>query len=474
VRKLETVFLAANVIAWVVGFGAALWFYLSLRAEGEVHAPGRWLRLAGPTLFLWLLLILAVSPGQQGLLLVPPVGGAVFLVWVVYRGLRFQPARDGRGLSAGLGVREEEFDERDTLFARMAWAPGGAAYDDYYANNPDSREVDDALRELPDLCGEGTITYDVVNSRVAPSIFELLQQWHSLVELDWSTGSKGEPIPIEGEAQRRAMSKRLKGMARYYGALDAGVARLDEQVIYSHIGRREAEYGEVVHLAHDYGVVFTVEMNYRYIRSAPRLPVVIESSHQYMEAAKTALALAANIRAMGWEARAHMDGNYFGILPPLAVQAGLGEIGRMGLLVTEGQGPRVRLGLVTTDMPLAPDEPQPFGLQEFCKMCQKCAEACPPRAISTDEKPPEKGWNIDWEPCYKFWRISGTDCATCISSCPYSKPVSPLHQLVRLAVRDSDLARRFALWADDFVYGKRHFDEWEPAWFEYPNPRGRG
>ncbi|MDN5367826.1 MAG: hypothetical protein PWP05_541, partial [Thermovirga sp.] len=31
---------------------------------------------------------------------------------------------------------KKRIDERDTMFARMAWSVGGTAYNDYYARNP--------------------------------------------------------------------------------------------------------------------------------------------------------------------------------------------------------------------------------------------------------------------------------------------------------------------------------------------------
>jgi len=433
VSYVQAISLSALIVS-TVGF---VWLYQLLKSEGEMNAPRRLVRAVGPALLAWAVIIVVDLPAVLMVILLLLAAGVVFVGWAVYRGLRFSPPESA---PLGLGQRSVRVDERDTMFARMAYAPGGPAYEDYYSSHPERRAVDDSLRQLPELCQEGSLTYDNI------------KKWHPLVDMP---GSR-ERVAVEGDGGPKSMSRRLKGLAKYYGAVDAGVAELTPEFVYTHVGRRESEYGTEIDLDHQYALVFAVEMDYRYIRSAPRLPVVVESSHQYMEAAKVALALAANIRALGWDARAHMDGNYLAVLPPLAVRAGLGEIGRMGLLVTERYGPRVRLGL----------EPRPFGLQEFCAGCQKCAETCPPRAIGTERRAPEDGWHIEWERCYKFWRISGADCATCISSCPYSKPSSFFHQLTRLAVRDSLLFRRVALWADDWLYGKRHFDTWEPDWFD--------
>jgi len=457
VANLKPLTLWVNWILWGGSLLLVTGLALSLHLEGEGRAPRRLLFAAYPVLAAWLLLILLQPPyalAVVGLAALSLLGGGLY---ALYRGWRYRPA----GGPSGLGKRDGQVDERDTMFARMAYTPGGPAYTDYYQRHPERRELDDALRRLPELCGEGSVTYDPLNSRIAPAIFELLAGWHHQVDLPGA----GEPVAAATPEERAALTRHLKGLARYYGAVDVGIAELTPEVVYSHVGRREAEYGVPVDLRHRYAIVFAVEMDYRFISAAPNLPVVVESSHQYLEAAKVGLALGANIRALGWDARVHMDGNYLGVLPPLAARAGLGEIGRLGLLVTERWGPRVRLGMVTTSLPLVPDRPRPFGLEAFCRRCKKCADNCPGRAISLDDHPGAAGWQISWEQCYKYWRIVGTDCAICINSCPYAKPQSPFHQLTRVAIRDSEPARRAALWLDDYLYGRRPFRRWEPDWF---------
>jgi len=49
----------------------------------------------------------------------------------------------------------------------------------------------------------------------------------------------------------------------------------------------------------------------------------------------------------------------------LAIDGGLGQLGRSGLLVTPEYGARVRIAKVRTDMPLIPDKPIDFALTEI-------------------------------------------------------------------------------------------------------------
>jgi len=90
------------------------------------------------------------------------------------------------------------------------------------------------------------------------------------------------------------------------------------------------------------------------------------------------------IRGLGY--KAIPCGNDTALSIPLAIDAGLGELGRNGLLITPEFGPRVRLSKVFTDLSLVPDEPIEFGVVEFCEKCETCARYCPSQAIIYGER----------------------------------------------------------------------------------------
>ena len=131
----------------------------------------------------------------------------------------------------------------------------------------------------------------------------------------------------------------------------------------------------------------------------------------------------------------------------------------MGLLITPRLGPRVRLGVVTTEMPLLPDAPgDDPSVLDFCTVCSKCATTCPVGAIPSGPRSEIDGalrWRIDDATCYRYWCRVGTDCGACMRVCPYSHPDSPAHAVVRWAIRRSASARRALLWLDDLFYGHR-------------------
>jgi epoxyqueuosine reductase QueG len=127
--------------------------------------------------------------------------------------------------------------------------------------------------------------------------------------------------------------------------------------------------------------------------------------------------------------------------------------------MTPRLGPRVRLGVVTTDLPLAPDRPgDDLSVVDFCTVCKKCAESCPSRSIPLGDRTPIDGghrWAIDPDSCFRYWNAIGTDCGLCMSVCPYSHPDNFAHNLVRGVIRRSGAGRRVALWMDDLFYGRR-------------------
>ncbi|XJS10585.1 tRNA epoxyqueuosine(34) reductase QueG [Aerococcaceae bacterium WGS1372] len=64
----------------------------------------------------------------------------------------------------------------------------------------------------------------------------------------------------------------------------------------------------------------------------------------------------------------------------VAQRAGIGFIGRNGLLITEEFGSYVYLGEIITNIEFEPDEEVPFG----CGDCMKCIESCPTGALLGD------------------------------------------------------------------------------------------
>ena len=187
-------------------------------------------------------------------------------------------------------------------------------------------------------------------------------------------------------------------------------------------------------------IVVGQAMNHGLLNTVPSALSSAAVGVGYSHDSVTLLTLSQHIRNLGFQAVPSMNDTAGAI--PYAIQAGLGEYGRNGLLITPKYGPRLRLGKVFTDMPLAHDAPVRFGVKEFCAQCNLCAKGCPAKAISfgcgnTEEvhnRSNIKGirkWSTDAEKCFSYWTQINTDCSVCIRVCPYNRGTSILDVLWR-------------------------------------------
>jgi reductive dehalogenase len=353
----------------------------------------------------------------------------------------------------------KRIDERDTMFSRNELIPGTQEYDDYYSKNPDKEKQDAMFRSKPGLLSKRAVNYNEFHFASADASFKAVAQFKDVVNGD----IESEKAKIEPEN----ITTYIKGWTKKLGAVDVGITTLEEYHLYS-IGGRAERRNRPVEKIHKYAIAFTVEMDFNMMKTAPSSIVIMESSQQYLEAGRVAIQLAYFIRKLGYDARAHIDGNYQVVCPLVARDAGLGEIGRMGLLMTPNLGARVRIAVVTTNLPLLTDKPlNEYSFVDFCIKCKKCADACPSKAISFEDIQEIDGikrWQINQEKCFNYWSITGTDCGKCVAVCPFSHPDNLLHNIVRFGIKQSAGFRKVALKFDDIIYGRKPQTMTSPKW----------
>ncbi|NJO81774.1 MAG: 4Fe-4S dicluster domain-containing protein [Blastochloris sp.] len=141
---------------------------------------------------------------------------------------------------------------------------------------------------------------------------------------------------------------------------------------------------------------------------------------------RVAVDLFARIRAAGHDARACTnlgDGASTVQQVPLAVSAGLGQLGKHGSIITRDFGSNVRLATVLTDLPMEIDQPEVIGVDDFCATCQICVTNCPPHAIFDTKQMVrgEKKWYVNFDRCVPYFSGHG-GCGICIEVCPWSEP----------------------------------------------------
>ena len=250
----------------------------------------------------------------------------------------------------------------------------------------------------------------------------------------------------------------IKRVALAFGADLVGITDYDERWLYaakfSDISRQSKPQELPAGLT---SVIVTAQaMDYDLIRTVPSALSGAATGLGYSHDALVVLSLAQYIRNLGYNAVASMNDTALAI--PLAIKAGLGEYGRNGLLITKEFGPRIRLGKVFTEMPLAYDAPIRFGVKEFCQVCRKCADSCPVKAIAQGEPSTERHnqsnirgvrkWSVDGEKCFGYWAAQNSDCSICIRVCPYNKDYRKWWARAGRRVAGTPL-RRAMLWLDD-------------------------
>jgi reductive dehalogenase len=351
----------------------------------------------------------------------------------------------------------ERIDERDTMFSRQELVPGSKRFDEYYKRRPQHYSPDNKFRRMPGWLNPGSTYYDPVLFPSTRFIFNQVAALYPRVD--------GEPVQSRIETDPTLFTDTILRMARNLGAHSSGITELADYHVYSFGGRGD-RYGKEYSAPHKYAIALTVEMDYHLMRTAPAAPTLVESASQYYRAGKMAVELAEYIRSCGYRARAHIDANYQVVCPLVARDAGLGEIGRMGLLMTPALGPRVRIAVVTTDMPLVPFSVKPDpALIDFCRKCKKCAIVCPGQSVPFGDEKLIDGvmrWQVNSESCYTYWCHAGTDCGRCVIVCPFAHPDNWFHRLVRFGIRNSLIFRILAIHLDDLFYGRK------------PRPRNSG
>jgi len=251
----------------------------------------------------------------------------------------------------------------------------------------------------------------------------------SFLGLQAATGAKSETCPPDGLLldDPAANAKLVKDTARRFGADLVGICRLNRTWLYSH-----DHHGDAVELpeSHQWVVVMAVAMDPEGIAGSPGPRAAVATRMAYIRMTIAAACVAECIRTLGFGAVA--TGNDTGLSIPLAIDAGLGEMGRNGLLITPEFGPCVRICKVLTDLPLEADPPVDMGLTKICRGCVRCVAACPGDAIDDAPEPSYNTacrsnnpgilrWPVNAEKCLAFWRRNGGSCSTCIPACPLLK-----------------------------------------------------
>ncbi|MEM8496629.1 MAG: 4Fe-4S dicluster domain-containing protein [Pseudomonadota bacterium] len=207
------------------------------------------------------------------------------------------------------------------------------------------------------------------------------------------------------------MAASIKAKALELGAGTVGIAKVSEHALYRNYD-----------CTFKNAIVVLMPMDSEEMSHIADVRSGVETMRVYMEISKTVIAIAKHIRSLGWSARAY--GESADILHiPLAIDAGLGQLGKHGSLICKEYGSNMRIATVLTNLPLAADRPVDIAVDDLCIGCKRCTIDCPPGAI-TDSKQMVRGvekWYVDFDKCVPYFAHT-VGCGICIEVCPWSTP----------------------------------------------------
>ena len=285
----------------------------------------------------------------------------------------------------------------------------------------------------------------------------------------WHT--KLEPAPTgRPETSPKEASQVVRKAAQLFGADQVGFAELDRRWVYSHYFDEETKKDYPIKFSDEAGYeqydqpirledktrVIPKEMKYVVVllhewgkdldgtAHAPTLLTEGLSTLAYARMAPTLWMLAEFIRGLGYNAIPAANDTALSI--PLAVDAGLGQLGRHGLLINPKVGSRCRISKIFTDLPLEPAGAVDSGITEFCNACLKCVPKCGTKAITTGDRSFEPldesngtgvlTWKVDAKKCMTFQNRVGSTCSTCVRRCAWTKPPNKMYAIPRFFIRN--------------------------------------
>ena len=318
----------------------------------------------------------------------------------------------------------------------------------------------------------------------------------------WQT--KVEPSPTgRPETSPKEASQIVRKAAHLFGADQVGFAELDRRWVYSHYFDEETkkdypikfsdepgyqQYDQPIRLEDGTRVVpkgmrYVVVMLHEWGKNldgtehAPSLLTEGLSTLAYARMAPTLWMLAEFIRGLGYQAIPAANDTALSI--PLAVDAGLGQLGRHGLLINPKVGARCRISKILTDLPLEALGAVDSGITEFCNACLKCVPKCGTKAITTGDRsyeplaksnsPGVLTWKVDATKCMTFQNRVGTTCSTCVRRCAWTKPPRRAYAIPRFFIRNFRWRWLNKTWVrlDDLAgngkFDKKADDFWVPS-----------
>jgi epoxyqueuosine reductase len=281
-----------------------------------------------------------------------------------------------------------------------------------------NRDVDFYSREYPleNLAVTNSGDTKWAWSHYSPEIVEIRKQ-HAELDRPWiEAAAKSGGLEPTAPRVNRDVTEEIKEKARELGFGEVGIVAFDQRYVYA--SKKSRIRADLPH-----AICTAMEHDYVTKQTIPSLEADTQRFIEFREKqAPALLELGDFIRALGYPAEVQTATHNNAVYIPMFVEAGLGQLGANGQLLSPHFGSRSMLGIITTDAPVSYDQPVDYGIHAFCQLCQVCINRCPGRALMRDKiwwRGVEKN-KLVYKRCRPvFTRYEG--CAVCVKVCPIQK-----------------------------------------------------
>jgi epoxyqueuosine reductase len=287
--------------------------------------------------------------------------------------------------------------------------------------DPEAEEASFAeqpIQDYPVLYPKGTrIQYQGMARELVPTTPRFMRGVNAAVQTGVRTKQMArsradEPVDPDALDDTAELTARVRAEAARIGLSAIGIAEYDPKYTFEQM--MDEEVGDRV-------IICVLEQNYEATQLAPASRAEKAAMAGYSETMKFGAALARFIQSQGYRA-VSTSPHSTGIMLHYGVQAGLGQLGFNGQLLTPYAGSRCRLVSISTDAPLDLDAPRDFGINKICDDCQACVRRCPGQAIPRKRRfhrGVEKS-KINTRRCLPLV-AQAEGCAVCMKVCPVQR-----------------------------------------------------
>ena len=242
---------------------------------------------------------------------------------------------------------------------------------------------------------------------------------------DQPGGAQIPPLPkLDIPDDPVMLSRNIKALAYFLGADAVGVCVAPVTSFFADVKDWDPENSKLKN-----AVVFLKRNDQATTKATDGQDWIVDATAQrtYLHLTMISEIVLSYVRMLGFEAVSSDSRNSKNQMPSLIIRSGLAEACRMGIALNPFFGADFKSSAILTDMPLEPDKPIDFGLQDYCSRCGICANHCIGGAISKGQKEVYNGyekWVFDADKCAVAYakQENGTNCFVCIMMCPWTRP----------------------------------------------------